>query len=401
MNKVFIARQPVYNDKLEVMGYELLFRDGSGKKTEIIDSNLATAQVILTIAMEVGLEQIVGKRTAFINVAREFLLSELVYFLDKNRITLELSEDIDPDREVIEAMQKLSRKGYKITLDNFVYHSSKDEMIALADYIKLDVSSLTPNELRSQVNTLRKSNARLIASKIETQRDFDLCKKLSVDYYQGFFLAQPNIIRGKRLSASRHSVLGINEKLQEPDVSLDDIVELISKDVYLTYRVFCFVNDQQSEGKEIDSLRTAVELVGLKAIRYWIELLVLSKLDDKPSEFHVSAVTRARMCELLANSSGMEDADSYFIVGLFSHIDTILEKNMPELLKYLPLTEEINDALLFRKGGMGDALNCVIAYEKGDWEAVKFADVEQSVILDIYLKSIEWASDMDAELVAW
>lgn len=401
MNKVFIARQPVYNDKLEVVGYELFFRDDSGKKTGIIDSNLATAQVILNIAMEVGLEQIVGGRTAFINIAREFLLSELVYFLDKNRITLELSEEIEPDREVIEAMQKLSGKGYKITLDNFVYHSSKDEMIALADYIKLDVSSLTPNELRSQVTTLRKSKALLIASKIETQRDFDLCKKLSVDYFQGFFLAQPNIIRGKRLPASRFSVLGINEKFQEPDVSLDDIVELISKDVNLTYRVISFVNDELSEDQEIDSLRTAAALVGLKAIRYWIELLALSKLDDKPSEFHVSALTRARMCVLLANSAGIKDADSYFIVGLFSHLDTILEKNMPELLKYLPLTEQINDALLFRKGSMGDALNCVTAYEKGDWEAVQFADVEQSVIVDSYMESIEWASDMDAELIAW
>jgi len=400
MNNVFIARQPVYNKKLEVIGYELLFRNNLDEQVEIVDKEIATAQVILNILLEVGLEKIVGQRIAFINVARDFITSDLVYSLDKEKIVLEISEDIEADPEVIAALQKISKKGYKINLDNFVYDYKKDELIKLANYIKLDVSMFTREELKSQANLLRNGNAQLIASKIETQNNFDVCNEIKMDYYQGYYLAQPNIIKGTRLSAIRYSVLKLHRKFQDPQASLVEIEELLSKDVYLTYRIFNNINNSKLGQQKVATLSEAVELVGLDEIKTWVELLLRSKLDDSPNELLVSVLTRAKMCELLALSLNKSDAGSYFIVGLFSNVDVILDKNMSELLKSLPLTEQMNEALLYGKGSMADALKCVFAYEKGDWEAVTFEGAEKSMIIDSYLKSVDWASDLGTELIA-
>lgn len=398
MNNVFIARQPVYNKKLEVIGYELLFRDSHGE-VDIIDKELATAQVILNVLLEVGLQKIVGSRIAFINVAHDFIMSDLVYSLNREKIVLELSEDVEADPDIIEVLQKLSCSGYKIALDNFVYDYSKDDLVALADYIKLDVSMFTGEELKSQANLLRNGKAKLVASKIETQKNFDICNEIKMDYFQGYFLARPNIIKGTRLSAIRYSVLALHEKFQDPNAPLIEIEELLSRDMYLTYRIFKFINNRGFGQKKLASLGAAIELVGLQEIKSWIELLLRSKLDDKPNELLVSALIRAKMCELLALSLSKSDARAYFIVGLFSQIDIILKKDMSELLKSLPLTEQMNEALLFRKGSMAEAVNCVIAYEKGDWDAATFEGSENSVIIGSYLESIEWASDLDTKLI--
>jgi len=400
MNKVFIARQPIYNKKLEVIGYELLFRDNAGEKSAIVDKELATAQVILSILLEVGLNKIVGRRLAFINVARDFILSDLPYSLDIEKVVLEISEEIEADTEVIEALKKLSNNGYKISLDNFVYHYSKDQLVELADYIKLDIGKLTQNEFKSQINLLRNKKAKLIASKIETKNDFDICNEVSVGYFQGYFLAQPNIITGTRLSAIRYSILELHRKFQNPDTHPSDIEELLSKDLYLTYRIFNYISNNYPEQKNVSTLHEAIEIVGLDEIKAWVGLLVRSRLDDEPNELLVSTLTRAKMCELLALSLNKPDAASYFLVGLFSYIDMIMEKNMSELLRSLPLAGQMNEALLYRKGSMADALNCVIAYEKGDWDAVRFENADKGIILDCYLKSIEWASDLGTELIA-
>ncbi len=399
MNNVFIARQPVYNKKLEVFGYELLFRDSEGV-ANVVDKELATAQLILNVLLEVGLNRIVGERLAFINIARDFLMSDLIYSLDKEKVVLELSEDIDADADVINTLQQLSKSGYRIALDNFVYDYSRDELVNIAYYIKLDVSMFSEVELKSQVNLLRNGKAKLIACKIETQNIFDICSEVKIDYFQGYYLAKPNLIKGSRLSALRYSVLKLHEKFKDPDSSLMEIEELLSKDMYLTYRIFNFVNNGDFNQQRVASLNAAIKLVGLAEIKSWVELLMRSRLDDEPNELLVSALTRAKMCELLALSSNKSDAHSYFIVGLFSQIDKILEKDMSELLKSLSLTEQINDALLFSNGIMAEALNCVVAYEKGNWDEAVFENLENSMIISNYLKSIEWASDLSTELIA-
>lgn len=404
MNNVFIARQPVYNRKLEVIGYELLFRDSSGDQTGIEDSELATSQVVLNLLLDIGLQQIVGEKLAFLNVSRNFLLSNIVSRLDSNKIVLEVSEDIEPDEEILGALSRLSDEGYKITLDNFVYHYSKDELIKYADYIKFDAKAFEQGELKSQVSLLRDAlqdkKAVVIASKIETQNDFEDANALDVEYFQGYYLAHPNIIRGSRLSANRHSVLELQKILHEQHISNEDIVELISRDFFLTYRVLNYIQEHYKQHEQVTSVSKAVEMVGLEEIRTWIDLLAMSKLDDRPNELLVSALARGKMCELMAIATNKDNPGAYYLVGLFSHIDAIMEKNLSDMLDSLPLNKQINTALLYRKGAMGDALNCVIAYERGDWDAVYFERAEKSLIIDSYLKAIEWASDLNAELIA-
>lgn len=60
---------------MEIFGYELLFRDNDAGRAEYIDEDEATAQVIVSTFMEIGLEQMVRDRRACINLSPGFAMS--------------------------------------------------------------------------------------------------------------------------------------------------------------------------------------------------------------------------------------------------------------------------------------------------------------------------------------
>ena len=93
MAEVFVARQPIFDRSLNVTGYELLFRGGDATDALVVDPEGATATVVLNSFTEIGLERIVGARTAWINVTREFVLRDLAQSLPPGLVMLEILED--------------------------------------------------------------------------------------------------------------------------------------------------------------------------------------------------------------------------------------------------------------------------------------------------------------------
>ena len=86
MVTAFIGRQPIYGRRLRVVGYELLYRSGDVAEAGVIDPNTATSEVILNAFTEIGLDDLVGNRRAFINVTRDFLIKDFPVLFPKDRI---------------------------------------------------------------------------------------------------------------------------------------------------------------------------------------------------------------------------------------------------------------------------------------------------------------------------
>lgn len=397
--EMFIGRQPIYDEKLELVGYELLFGNNNETFANITDPNQATSQVLNAI-METGLEQIVGKQKAFINVTPEFLLGEEISTLEKEKIVLELTISTKINKNIIDMLEHLSKKGYTFALDNFIYQEDLIPLLKLADIVKLNVHALNCSELRSQFDLLRKYSVTLVAEKVESQEDFRICDELGFDYFQGYFLTQPQTIKKQRLPACRLTVLQLLAKLQNPQICAQEVEDLVNKDVFLSYRLLRYMNSAHVFlPKKIDSVKQAMLFVGLDRLKVWVSLIALSNIDDKPQDLLVAALSRAKMCELLAASSNRKNTDSYFIVGMFSVLDAIMDTSMEELIGSLNLIDEIADALLFNQGNMGEALLCILAYERGHWSEVGFANLDTDRITACYLQAIEWSHHINDEVV--
>lgn len=401
MSDIYIGRQPIYDRKLDVYAYELLFRAASDNSANFTDGDKATSDVIVNTFLEIGLDNIVGNRLAFINLTRAFFVGEHTISLPRDRVVLELLEDIEADEEVVDSVKRLADQGYSIALDDFIYHESLQPLVQLADIVKIDIMSMSRDEIRDHVHALRQHPLRLLAEKVETQEEHDYCMELGFDYFQGYFFAQPKVIRGQRLPNNRLAILKLLSRLQDPEITSKQLEELIAQDVAFSYRILRYVNSAAyAPPRKIESIHQAVVRLGLQTIKSWTALLAMSQVDNKPAELVVTAMIRGKMAEEMARALDADQPDSFFTVGLFSALDALMDNSMEEILTQLPLADHIAQALLHKGGGLhGEVLNCVLAYERGEWENLGCSELGTHRIRNCYLEAVQWANTACQQLM--
>ena len=139
MKNIFIARQPIYDINEQLIGYELLYRTSHINAASFNDGKFASSHVILNSFLEVGFDSLVGSSLAFINITEDFILDDSLTPMYEKHTVLEIIEDIKPSKEVVAGIKRLKQQGYGIALDDFIYSPDYDELLELADYVKLDV----------------------------------------------------------------------------------------------------------------------------------------------------------------------------------------------------------------------------------------------------------------------
>ena len=391
----FVGRQPIYGGEVDVFAYELLYRGGDANQANFLDGDSATANVMLNTMLEIGLEQVVGNRLAFINMTSNLILGQLCQTLPKNQVVLEVLEDVKPTASIIDALTDLSEQGYTIALDDFIYHESLRPLVDIANIVKVDVMALSHEEIQEHVLWLQEYPVKLLAEKVESHEDFEYCKTLGFDYFQGYFFCKPKIIAGARVPANRIAILMLLAKLQEQDIEISKIEREIKSDLSLSYKLLRYVNSAHCGlPRKVDSIGQAACMVGIDKLRMWVTLMSLASMEEKPFELLVTATVRAHMCEQLGRALQQNEVEKFFTIGLFSVLDGFFDCELSEVLDSLPLTSEVRNALLDRTGLLGEVLQCVIAFEQGRWKDVQCAQIDLSIIQNAYLEAIQWSSNI-------
>ena len=393
MQPFFIGRQPIFDRDLGVYAYELLFRgSGEAQAAEFTDGEQATSEVVLSTFVDLGLERVVGDTRVFINCARAFLTAEERLPFPRDKVVFEVLEDVEPTPEVLAGLERLVRQGYQLALDDFLYDERHRPLMELAHMAKIELPKADREALPGVVKKLRAHGLKLVAEKVENYQEFELCRELGFDYFQGYFLSRPKVIQGRRLTANRLAVLELLAKVNNPDTSPEELARVLSGDVTLSYRLLRLVNSAFfGLPRRVDSIRQAIVFLGQKVLKNWASLLVTAGVEDKPRELSRIAMIRARMCENIARESGGGDPDLAFTAGLFSTLDALMDLPMEEIVDQLPLGEPLRDALLRREGAAGQVLHWTLAYERWDWAAIDVERIDPAELEAAFLEAIEWA----------
>lgn len=398
MDNIYIARQPIYDAQLKVIAYELLFRSGkAANEANVIDGDSATTNVIINAITEIGMDQLVGPHRAFINLTRNHILQMAEQPMPelKDRMVLEILEDIEAEEVIVEAVTKLAKKGFTIALDDFIYSNSLQPLVNLSDIIKIDLMALNDEELETHAIKLADGKRKLLAEKVETQEEFDRCKELGFDYYQGYFFSKPQIIKGKSLPANKVAIMKLLAKLQDTESRNDELAHIISQDITMSVRVLRYINSAQfGFSKEVDSIQQAIMMLGRTTISNLANLVSMSQIEGKPHELLIIAMIRAKMAENIAQRV-KADKEVCFTAGLFSIIDTLMDQDMELLIEGLPLAENIRAALIRHEGELGKILRCVLAYESGDWKNANYNKLSINEVRECYLDALKWASSSE------
>jgi EAL and modified HD-GYP domain-containing signal transduction protein len=398
---IFVGRQPIYGRRLELYAYELLYRGGDVDYADFSEGDKATSQVLLNTFTEFGLERIVGGHLAFINLTRGFIVGEYPLPVPRTQVVLEVLEDIAPDEEVLRGLEDLRRRGFKIALDDFVYRRELEPILALADIVKVDVLGLEEEALRARFQQLKPLGIKLLAEKIETRETFERCRDMGFDFFQGYFLAKPNVVSGASIPASSLNLLRLMAEFQNPDHDIDRITAIVSQDVAFSYKLLRHINTAiYGMPRRIESLKETVTYLGLSTVKNLACLFLLSNGGHHPHELLVTAMMRAKMCENLAHAGDAEGAAGFFTVGLFSTLDALLGLPMERVVAKLPLGEDLVRALTERTGPKAEALSCTLAYERGDWGAVECFGLSRAAIRTAFLEAVAWVEAVDQEIAA-
>ncbi|MCP5107350.1 MAG: HDOD domain-containing protein [bacterium] len=400
----FVARQPIFDRQRTVIGYELLFRSGVDNFfDDFTDQDDASSKTLFDSFLLFGMNQLTGGKKAFINFTRNVLLMGAASAFPRHFLVIELLETIEPDPEVLSACQILQRNGYSLALDDFTFEKDLKPFIDFLDIIKVDFLE-TNRENRKKIigNTYlnnKKKKIKFLAEKVETTDDFNQAMDTGYDYFQGFFFSRPVVVSTKDIPSVKSNLLNLLNKIYQPEIKFNEIEQVIKQDVSLAYKLIRFINSPSfGLTVEIQSIMHALNLLGIKELRKWLSLVVLSQLShDSPEELIVTSIIRARFCELIAENTGMKDRSSeFFLMGLFSLIDIFFERAMADILKELPLSGDIKTALLEGKGIFGEVLQFVKSYEKGDWKEIfgisPRIKLDEELIPELYFDTIVWAN---------
>lgn len=398
-DNIYIARQPILDKDLKVQAYELLYREGSNNNASFSDGDSATSQVIVNAFMEIGFNQLIDNKIGFINLTSGFLTKQFPIPFPKDKIVLEILEDIPVTTELLAAAKILVSQGYVLALDDFEYDKLKDPLIELCQIIKIDILETKLENVPKLVKTLRPFNKILLAEKVETEEEFKLCLELGFKYFQGYYFSHPKIIKKPTISANKMAILQLLSKLSDPDTEFDELEEIISHDSGISYKLLRMINSVHFNlPKNVQSLRQALIILGNKEIKNWATLLAFSGDEHLQKNLVNMSLIRAKMCRSIAEKTGHEAPDVFFTLGMFSMMDVILQIEMSSLLKLLPFSDEFNNAILKREGILGEAVACLQHCENGEWEKTGFRSLSISQINEMYLDAILWSHNISSYL---
>jgi len=405
---IYVAKQPIFDRKGQIWGFELLFRASKLSGTaQYVDANVATSQV-LSDGFFLAAPSIEKNKHVLINFPKEMLLGGAAHTLPSEMCIIEILESVEPCPEVIAACRELKKAGFKLALDDFTDQPDYEELIGLADIVKVDILGQKPAQVITIFNKLKPYGCKLLAEKVENRKIFELTKKLGFDYFQGFFFRKPEIIPGKKISANESTKLKLMQEIGQEDFDFKVLADIISRDLSISYRLLRYVNSAYfGQLKKVDSLIQAIMILGQKQIVRWLRVILLSDMDamGKVQVVAMTSVQRARFLELLgeSNRSIRMSGESMFFLGIFSMIDVLLGIPMEEALKDLPLNEAVTNGLLGLNTQAHFWIELVESFEKGHWEKIDTMIKEKHLnplnISLLYVEALKWTRDILSETV--
>jgi EAL and modified HD-GYP domain-containing signal transduction protein len=402
----YVARQPIFDCENSVFAYELLFRDSEENCFPDISADEATSKILTGNHLSFGVEEVCCNKVAFINFHQDTLLYRFPTSLDPTSVVIEILETVKLTTNLLSACKHIGNLGYKLALDDFDFHPRWDALLPLVHYVKVDIQEVGLTLIEERLEKLHSFKLKLIAEKVQTYAEFNHCRELGFDFFQGFYLARPEIVKHKQMGTSKLSLLELIAVSSGSNFDYEKVNQVLQRDVGLSFMLLRFINNPFfNKRNKITSLHHALTYMGEVEVKKFIALLALAKLrEGKPIELMHMSLVRAKFCELISLTlKQKENPPTGFLTGLFSLLDTILDQEMSSLVEKLPVADSVKAALLGEENLLRDCLVTARAFEVGNWPSIEKLgqrlNIDNNLLHGFYHEAIKWGHAMQASAV--
>ncbi|MGH7619540.1 MAG: EAL and HDOD domain-containing protein [Gemmatimonadaceae bacterium] len=394
--EILLTRQPVFDRKEQLYGYDLVLRrSGAGAPGEPLPE-----QLVADTFLGIGIDQVAAGRRAFVTIDRDMLLGGAARLLPPERVVLQLDSSIAVDQPLLESCNQLVWAGYRFAIGGEHPEQLPEELLRLAEIVKVNVATTDPAMLRDLATWLRGYQVRLLAMHARHRVERDNCQKIGFELFEGYRFTAPETLTRRDLPIEHVLTFRLLKMVRDPKTRDTEIEDLLRRDVALSYKLLRMVNSAAVGGRDIWSIGHALRLLGRDQVSRWLGLLLVTdgKTDGVRAELMTVSLVRARMCELLADASGVPRARGpLFLVVMLSVLDQMLETPMELLADSMELAPDIRAALLDRQDFYGAVLSLIEAYEQGWWDQVDAlagaVGVSPVALSPLYIDALTWASE--------
>ena len=399
----FIARQPIFDRRLSVFGYELLSRSGPENVFNNANPDQASIQLVEASLNVYQLDSLVRDTKAFVNVTRNLITEDFLRLLPPEQTVIELLETIEPDDEVIAACKGLKKAGYLLALDDFVPRPELEPLVPFADIIKVDFMLTQGDDRRALLERYARRGLRFLAEKIETHEDKREALDAGYSFFQGYFFCKPEMLSRKDLPRRKAPYLRLLQEVNRPELDLDAIEKIVREDVSLSVKLLRYLNSIHfGMRSKMTSIRQALIHLGERPLRRWGAVEGICGLgEDKPNELILTSLVRARFCELLGDHAcGTAGGSPFFLTGLLSTLEALLDRPLEAALSEIAVDPDVEAALSGDDGLLGRTYALVLAYERGDWQRARelehamFDDpAKRAALPDLHRQAVVWSEE--------
>ena len=410
--EVFVARQPIFNLKEEIVGYELLYRKNFTNEYPYIDGDQATAEVIINSFFNIGLERLTEGKMCCIHFTEKLLKEKLPTFFNSSEVIIKINQTVEASSELVTLIKEFKKQGYTIMVNDCLFQQDNPislELLSLVDMIKVDFRNNRTCRQEYIEKISSGYDVTLVAEKIETTDAYEEAKKRGYTLFQGYLFSMPQIESTYEIPIIFSSYRLI-QNMSFEGFDEDELAHLIEKDLSLSLKLLKLIQiSSEHEENKICSIREGISLLGVDKIQKWAYILSSREPLEKKTQLSEKLVrmnlTRAKLCETIAKQLGKEPIASYYMTGLISTMKKIVGPSMEDILPELPLKDEIYDALMGKENPLKEVLDLVEAVELAEWkemaEMCRKLGLHVRDLFRIYAESSNWASKMmEAEKIA-
>ncbi len=386
---VFIVAIPLFDSEMSVQAYRLCDQSGDtmlGVGKDFRRMNDALTSHAFELVNEIGIDPFTNGQPLFIDITAFQLLAGMLddMHIDPEKLVAVLPSDTAPDEAILAQCKKVKEMGAGIAMADFPRAGVECPIVEHLDYVILDFleSSYTMN-LKAMRE--RAPHVRPIVSSIPDMNTYQLLGRNRGMLFTGQFYSQP-ITRGTSiLSPVKVNALHLLNQVNQEDFDLLDIVRIIERDPYLTISLLRFINSgDASFSRQIESIKSAVAILGQKQVRRWATVsLSVNLMDDKPSEITKLSLVRAKFAENLAGAFELGVFQSgLFMTGLFSLLDVILDQPMDQAIRQVAVNNQVQQALVQKKGDFNKVMELIYAYEHADWDQCTIIMIKNDIKIE-------------------
>jgi EAL and modified HD-GYP domain-containing signal transduction protein len=251
-------------------GVEITFRAGW---EDAAGEPLPAARIMLDNCLLYGFDDLARGRAVFLTCTRDTLLSGFLSLMPRT-IIFQIPKWMEADDDVLAACQKLRDLGFRLALDDFDSVAAMDAFLDVAHFIKVDFRQRARRQRVSMLRSLRLTDASLIAKNVDSEQDFHQAVDEGFELLQGTSCGDAAVYSSRSDNLDPVNCVGILGALDWPELSLDDLANLISLEPGIARRVLRRANWTAPQGYEVHSVLDALLLIPKSDVHSVVNLAI-------------------------------------------------------------------------------------------------------------------------------